>query len=99
MIIIIAAPASTYFGISRNATSGIFNPEIYLRLLWPGIISGSLHCVSCHYRYLDAGDVIRLLNVYVGAPYLMAPTTQLTGALIMPRLFVNSPSGEQIIVR
>ena len=44
-----AAPASTYFGISRNATSGISNPGNLSTLAMARVSSvGSLHCISAY---------------------------------------------------
>ena len=78
-----AAPASTYFGISRNAITGISNPGNLSTLAMARASSiASLHCISA-YRYLDAGDVIRLLNVYVGGSVFNGTNdTQLTVTLI-----------------
>lgn len=58
-----ATPTSTYFGISRNATSGISTGGSLTALaVARPTAAQQLLCVSAK-RYLDAGDTIRLLNV------------------------------------
>jgi len=74
-----ATPAPPYFGISRNATSGISTAG-NLNALAVGVTltSGQLGEVSAM-RYLAAGDVIRLLN---GGAFNGTDSTQLTVTLI-----------------
>lgn len=57
-----APPSTPYFGISRNATSGISTAgNLSILALGLAITAGMINEVSC-VRYLDANDVIRLLN-------------------------------------
>lgn len=77
-----AAPGSPYWGISRNATSGISTAGnlAVLGLSFPAA-SGLLTEVSC-FRYLDANDVIRLLNVYSGGAFNGTDNTMLAVTLV-----------------
>lgn len=72
-----AAPASTYFGISRNATSGISTAGSLTTLgLGRPAAANEVISVSAK-RYLVAGDIIRLLCVYVGGTLNGTDDTQL----------------------
>ena len=57
-----STPATPYFGISRNATSGISTSgNLSILALAIATTASMINEVSC-VRYLDANDVIRLLN-------------------------------------
>lgn len=72
-----ATPASTYFGISRNATSGISTAGSLTALaVGRPTAANQLGEVSAE-RYLAAGDVIRLLNVYSAGAFNGTDDTQL----------------------
>lgn len=77
-------PNNSYFGISRNAITGIETAG-NLAALAVGRIhmaNATLPCISA-YRYLAANDIIRLLNVYTGGRAFDGTTdVQLTVTLI-----------------
>ncbi len=76
-----ATPASTYFGISRNATSGISTAGSLsaLGVARPSAANQLLEVSAS--RYLAAGDIIRLLNVYSAGAFNGTDDTQLTVTL------------------
>lgn len=77
-----ATPASTYFGISRNATSGISTAG-NLAALAVGRPSAANQLIEVSAdRYLAAGDIIRLLNVYSAGAFNGTDDTQLTVTLM-----------------
>lgn len=76
------APASKYFGVSRNATTGISTAGSLTTLALSQVsATNSLHCITAE-RYLDAGDTIRLLNVYSAGAFNGTDDTQLTVTLV-----------------
>lgn len=77
-----ATPASTYFGISRNATSGISTAGSLsvLGLERPSAANQLLEVTG--FRYLDANDVIRLLNVYSAGAFNGTDDTMLAVTLV-----------------
>lgn len=77
-----ATPASPYFGISRNATSGI-SASGGLSVLASANIqtANAIYCISAC-RYLASGDIIRLLNVNGGTNFNGTDGVKLTVTLI-----------------
>jgi hypothetical protein len=77
-----ATPASTYFGISRNATSGISTAGnlAVLGLARPSAANQLPEVAG--FRYLDANDVIRLLNVYSAGAFNGTDDTMLAVTLV-----------------
>jgi len=77
-----ATPSSAFFGISRNATSGISTSGSLSALAVANIqTANSIHCISA-YRYLSSGDIIRHLNVNGGTNFNGTDGVQLTVTLI-----------------
>jgi len=77
-----ATPASTYFGISRNATSGISTAGSLSALAVARPTAANELIEVSATRYLDANDVIRLLNVYSAGAFNGTDDTMLSVTLI-----------------
>ncbi len=75
------APASNFFGIGINITSGISTAGNLSAIAVSSSPSGALVTTAAE-KYLSAGDTVRLLNVYAGGAYNGTDHTQLRVTLV-----------------